>query len=332
MNTTFTDILGVAISDVHYDLATLEVADASMNMAIDKANDFNVPLIVTGDLHNTKASMRGECVNAMIKTFKRCKIKPFIVVGNHDKINEKSEEHSLNFLEPYATLINEGLYYKKWLILPYFHDKEKLKKVISEASTNNIIMHQGLIGSNSGEYFNDKSAITPEDVAGKRVISGHYHRRQNILLPQAGMWTYLGNPYTLNFGEANDPEKGFHILYSNGTLDFYPTNLRKHSVADIHTDSLDAFMGDMIKANIKANDLLLLKIRGNVAGLDKKTVADKLGLTQSFKLDLEQTKIEAKSIITESPAESLDSMIDSLNVDKGQKARLKDMWRGFEKK
>lgn len=61
----------VLISDIHYNIQTLPLADAAVNMAITKANQLGVPLIVCGDLHDTKANLRGECVNAMLETFSR---------------------------------------------------------------------------------------------------------------------------------------------------------------------------------------------------------------------------------------------------------------------
>src|SRR5579862_1378127 len=98
--------LAVLVSDVHYNVHTLKLADAAMRMAIVKANKLEVPLIVAGDLHDTKANLRGECVNAMIETFKQCNKPPYIIVGNHDRINEKSHEHSLNFLAPYCHIVD----------------------------------------------------------------------------------------------------------------------------------------------------------------------------------------------------------------------------------
>ena len=68
--------IAVLISDVHYNLQNLKVADAAMNLAIDKALDLGIDLIVAGDLHDTKANLRGECVSVMRKTFKRCVSKP----------------------------------------------------------------------------------------------------------------------------------------------------------------------------------------------------------------------------------------------------------------
>ena len=66
-----TNPVAILISDVHYNINTLKLADAAMQMAIDEANKLSVPLIVAGDLHDTKANLRGECVNAMLSTFSK---------------------------------------------------------------------------------------------------------------------------------------------------------------------------------------------------------------------------------------------------------------------
>src|SRR5882757_6401470 len=92
----------VLISDVHYNVHTLKLADAAVRMAVAKANELNVPLIVAGDLHDTKANVRGEWINGMRDTFKLVtKVvgwngedikRVYILRGNHDAINEKSAE------------------------------------------------------------------------------------------------------------------------------------------------------------------------------------------------------------------------------------------------
>jgi DNA repair exonuclease SbcCD nuclease subunit len=100
--------IAVLISDVHYNVQTLELADKAVRLAINKANELQVPLIVAGDLHDTKANMRAECVNAMIETFKNTDTSTFIIVGNHDKINEKSDKNALNFLNKYAYIVEDN--------------------------------------------------------------------------------------------------------------------------------------------------------------------------------------------------------------------------------
>lgn len=330
--------IAVLISDVHYNINTLKLADAAMRMAINKANELNVPLIVAGDLHDTKANMRGECVNAMIETFKLCKNKPYILVGNHDKINEKSEEHSLNFLDAYATVVNRFRYPKshstvwRFALACYHHNIEELRRYIKNHSGRIIIMHQGLIGSDGGEYIQDKTALNPQDVAGKRIISGHYHRRQTIQLPCGGTWDYIGNPYTLGFGEATDPPKGFQILMSDGSLEFVPTNLREHRIMEGTVEDLAGewlFLGE-------PEDLVWVKLHGTkaqLANITKATVASQLDIIQPFRLDLipTDTPLKAPDASTKaSKGELIDQIIDSLvDATSEQIARLKAKWRGM---
>src|ERR1700722_9570126 len=99
--------IAVLISDVHYNLQTLPLADAAMRQAVFKANTLDVPLIVAGDLHDTKANLRGECIKAMLNTLSLTKHRAHILIGNHDKINEKSPltENSLHFLDGLCELV-----------------------------------------------------------------------------------------------------------------------------------------------------------------------------------------------------------------------------------
>lgn len=320
-------------------MSTLEVADAALNKAIDKANELRISLVVAGDIHDTKANLRGECVRAMIRTFLRVAQPPIILVGNHDKINEKSEEHSLEFLKPYATVID---YVAKnlishWTLIPYQHDVEALKTILSSLPENsNIIMHQGCTDSNSGHYIQDKTALPKEYFKDFRVVSGHYHNRQDIKCGRprkgsVGLFSYIGNPYTLNFAEANDPEKGFQVLYDDGTLEFIPTNLREHRVLEYTVEQLDGeaiFLGE-------DRDIVSVKISGSsdqLAKLTKSYVAQALDINQDFKLDL--IPIETKSTLSQqnvenrSQSEVLDTIINSWQGLTPQRMeQIRKIWR-----
>lgn len=319
--------IAVLISDIHYNIHTLPLADKATRMAINKAYELNVPLIVAGDLHDTKANLRGECVNAMVNTFAKDTPAKYILVGNHDKINEKAEENSLNFLENPSFVISNPEYeeYLGLYLIPYQHEVEKLKtylKTIPKSST--VIMHQGLTGSNMGDYIQDKSAISVNDVAGLRVISGHYHNRQTIDLPDGGTWDYIGNPYTLSFGEANDPPKGFQILYDDGSLEFVPTNLRKHVVITaIMTNNILFTAG---AGNVKYGDLVWVKCFDKTP---RQVIQDRTGIKE-FKLTYEG-KTEAKVIQPKNltQAEILDSIINNLDKSETDKSRLSSLWRSL---
>lgn len=326
--------IAVLISDVHYNITTLEVADKAMRMAIAKANELDVPFVVCGDLHDTKANLRSECITAMTETFKKCETNAIVLRGNHCSLNEKSQETALTFLTPYVNrMINTPTSWLNTYFIPYYHDSNELRaylKTIPRGSM--LIMHQGIMGTTAGHYFQDKSALSKDDLAGFRVISGHYHTRQSFELPEGGRFDYVGNPYTLGFGEANDPEKGFQVLYDNGSLEFIPTNLRKHIIYDITYEQAIARQGHVMPGFNKG-DLVWFKVRGTsdqLAKVDKKIFNSQC----AFKLDLIPYDINSEAIsndITNLPQEQLlDNLIDSLsNTDEARKARLKLYYKQF---
>jgi DNA repair exonuclease SbcCD nuclease subunit len=329
--------IAVLISDVHYSLPTLALADAAMRQAIDKANDLNVPLIVAGDLHDTKANLRGECVNAMLKTFEQCRTACYILRGNHDAINEKSKEHSLNFLNDYF-IIDEPEYADElgMYLIPYEYNPDELRKYLKKCKKGStLIMHQGLQSSNSGDYVHDRSAINKDDVSSFSIISGHYHTRQTIDLPNNGHWDYIGNPYSLTFGEAKDPEKGFQVLMEDGSLEFIPTNLRKHIVLDVMVGDLDYDKTPHWQYGYKPGDLLWVKVSGHkewLQGVNKAYVAKSLELTGDFRLDLVPTDTQTTiPVKPKNNADLMDSLIDSMtNTSDDRKTRLKELWRRME--
>lgn len=326
----------VVISDIHYNINTLAVADAALRQAVAKSNELKVPLIIAGDLHDTKANIRGECIKAMLQTLFLTTQAVYILRGNHDSINERSTDHSLEFLTHLSIVIDVPWYAPELgvYLIPYHHDADALRAYLSTLPPDStLIMHQGVSGSSAGEYIQDKSALTNDDAASFRVISGHYHTRQDIKTGTTGLWSYIGNPYTLNFGECKDPEKGFRVLMSDGHLEFVPTNLRKHVVIDIAFNDLND--GLKIPHRAELNDIVLVKVRGllsQLTHLDKKVVAERLGLQQAFRIDLIPTEnVRPLAVVkhTSNP-ELLDQLIDSSpDACIEQKTRLKALWKGL---
>lgn len=324
--------ISVLVSDVHYNIHTLPLADAAMRMAIAKANYLNVPLIVAGDLHDTKANLRGECVNAMLETFSLCKLSPYVIVGNHCRLNERNPEHSLNFLRDEATIVDKPMKVedRRLYLIPYHSDPDEFRyRLVRVPKGFTVIAHQGIQGSNMGDYIQDKSAILKEDVFGLRVISGHYHTRQTIDLPKGGKWDYIGNPYTLSYGEANDPEKGFQILYDDGSLEFVPTTLRKHVIANIE---LSKEGQKFACVNYTDKDLVWAKVSGPkevLASVTKREVALQLGI-ENFKLTYHPFETASQVSVTKNLTqhELLDNIISNLaNVSDECKVRLKETWK-----
>lgn len=323
----------VLISDIHYSLPTLQLADAALTQAISHAERLRTPLIIAGDLHDTKGAMRGECVAAMLATFKKHRSIPiYVLPGNHCRINEKSKAHALEFLRGAVTLVEEPKSYHGLWMIPYESVAEELQAVLScMTHGSTLIMHTGVQTAYMGHYAQDKSSLPKESFAPFRVISGHYHRRQDI---KCGFntFSYIGNPYTLNFGEALDPPKGFQVLNTDGSLTFVPTNLRKHialdrSAEDVMTPVPEYHPGDLVKIRVSGPQSELAKLK-------RKDLGDALfGGNSHFKLDLVPTKVAAPETIAPialTVAEIMDSIIDRSGETEAQKTALKLLWRGLD--
>lgn len=326
----------VLISDIHYNISNLPLADKALRQAVDKSNKLEVPLIVAGDLHDTKAHLRGECVSALIQTFELAKQQVLILIGNHDLHNEKSQKNSLEFLAPYeniqiikAPTKTEGIWF-----LPYFSDKEQLKKVLITIPAYSIIIaHQGVIGADLGHYVKDSTSLFPEDFKDFRVVSGHYHKQQTIIcgplqMGCVGSFDYIGSPYTQSFAEAKDGDKGFQILNEDGSLTFVSTNLRKHVIVECrHND-------DFSKYKFNTDDILWLKVSGPASELNKLD-KNKIGNVILGHNNYRFEKISDKEVPLEfqkkklSNHQELDALIDSLSDTGEHKKYLKNLWRGI---
>ncbi len=248
----------VLISDIHYSLNTLEQAKESLFKALRVAEDRKIPLIIAGDLNDSKAIIRAEVANELIRQLSTYStVRVYILIGNHDLITEKNNyEHSLAFLRPYANVIDTMTYLPDLdvYLIPYQNEASELKEKLSLVpSGSTVIMHQGFLGAHMGEYVRDRTSISTELVKNFRVFSGHYHRHQTLETV-----TYIGTPYTITRAEASDGPKGFLVLHDDNTFERVILKLRKHTVIEINQNLTE----DNINSceTVDNTDIVLLKI------------------------------------------------------------------------
>lgn len=315
----------VLISDIHFSLNTLKEATASLKHAVSTATSLGYYLVIAGDLNDSKAIIRAEVANALIDIFATATCPIYILVGNHDKINEKGLDHSLNFLMPYVTIVHKNTKLPDGTHLISYHtDLNAFREVLNTIPKGStIIMHQGVRGAFMGDYIQDKTSIDPEELQDYKVYSGHYHRHQKI-------WsiTYIGNPYTLTFGEANDPAKGYLVIDPHGRVKKIPLDtLRKHII--IERNEADFTIA---QHGVKPHDLVWLKIKGPSDWL-KTLNKDDLGHIfighSNFKLDLIPTEAKkpVHKVDSMTSDEILDSVIDSSAFSGEHKKKMKQLWR-----
>ena len=136
----------------------------------------------------------------------------------------------------------------------------------------------------------------------------------------------------MTFAEANDPEKGYQILYDDGSLEFVPTNLRKHVIVELTADKRGLHGGKY--PEIKPEDLVWVKVSGPkefVQKIDKAFIKKNWVQEANFKLDLiPTTSISTPVKKDRSVAQLLDSVIDGLtDVTPERKIVLKELWKGL---
>jgi DNA repair exonuclease SbcCD nuclease subunit len=332
--------VAIIISDVHFNQHTVNLAGEALAQAIKWANDTGLPLVIAGDLNDTKAIIRAECLNRILDELSRAQTRVYVLVGNHDRINEKAEAHSLEFLKqvPGVEVIDEPTEVSELsaYLIPYQHDTEHLRAILAEIPAGStLIMHQGIRGAFMGEYVVDKSSIEPEALAPFRVISGHYHRAQTIITDgkkhdmdfQVGTFTYIGTPYSITHAEANDGPKGFRIMREK-TLSLIPCGLRKHvKIQRRVEDVLDPIEG------LHSDDLLWLQVSGPASQLEKlskKEIGEALIGHQNFKLDLIYDSVElmsAEQVSSLTDEQLLDKIIADSEETPEQKEFLQKLWR-----
>lgn len=324
------DAVAVLISDIHFNVKTITSASIALNLAFTRALELRIPLIITGDLNDTKSIIRGEVANILVKIFKSWSGKlvesPTILIGNHDRLNEAGKEHSLNFLSPWARIVNEPLVGGNFYFIPYCSTNQEFKEAIAKTPKDTIVItHQGYKGAFMGEYVQDKSSVDPMELSGLKIFSGHYHRHQSV-----GPVTYVGSPYTTSFGEANDGPKGFLTIDAHGGYEHVTVALPRHVV--VCGVLLDQGVLELsMQEQFTEHDRLWVKIYGstiNLKGLTKKHIEDSLG-RKDFKLDLIPTDevLQDIDIIDKTNEQIVDELIDNLKITSHNKEELKQLWR-----
>lgn len=185
------------------------------------------PIIILGDLLDTKSVIRSECLNLYYEIFSNTSIEIIALVGNHDLHNVTSEKHSLETLKslPNVTIIDDLTVIHGMYFLPYIHDQDKLKATLKEIPKDSIVF--GHFEIKSFDFGNgrtcDNGITTKSFTRFKRVISGHFHKYQ-----QKGNLTYLGTPFSHTFGEANQDKFLGRYSLNEDKLELLPTRFPAH--------------------------------------------------------------------------------------------------------
>lgn len=174
----------------------------------DQVEKLGNPVIVLGDLLDTKELIRGKCLNLLHKRLKESDLDWILLVGNHDLfVLDGPYEHSLEVLKSLenVTVIDHPVYdaSKKFLFVPFTRSTKAFSELIASYKKKHketiLFMHQGVTGFDYGNGYIAKDETSLKLLKDfKLVISGHFHKMQ-----QKGNLLYLGTPFSHSFGEEN---------------------------------------------------------------------------------------------------------------------------------
>jgi len=223
-----------------------------INAIFKMAERAKYPVIVLGDTLDTKEVIRGKCLNFIYKKLKESSLQWYFLIGNHCWFNLDCEDHSLKVLNelPNVTIIDKPFRLDRMLMMPFYSNIDSFKKdlIRNIGKTDVLFMHQGVVGFDYGNgYIADGSGSGElEDVIVHKiplVISGHFHKyaqKKNI--------TFLGAPFSHNFGESNQ-EKYLGIYDSEtNSLELRESLLPRHLTMEYNCSNKNEGLDSLIKS------------------------------------------------------------------------------------
>lgn len=223
-------------SDLHLDIKNAQ--EKWLNTAFDWVDSMvstckqkNIEnIFFLGDWFNNRASVSGLAVNATRIILDKLKdFTLWIFPGNHDlyysnktdisSIALFSGHSNINYFDKLTRIELDGksITLAPWGTNPF--DGENSDFLFGHLEINTFAMN-----SASEKLCEDGLKLSDLLKKYKNIFSGHFHKAQKRVY-SVGMVQYIGSPFQLNFGEAND-EKGFIILdLQTEEYKFYKNNV-----------------------------------------------------------------------------------------------------------
>lgn len=303
-------VLTVISTDWHIRPNNTEQIIGLIKQKIKLAKDLEITnLICLGDVFQSRQAQPLsvlKCFEEILDLIDKAGMVLYCIAGNHDKTDYSSEN---SFLDQFSwhpalklTRFVTGTFYFgdiKFWFLPFFEEniwieyfqKNILKSVKTQKDYKHILLsHQALTGSVNNDSSKIENSIKPSLFKDfYKVFLGHYHNQQQI-----GKNIYhLPSLQANNFGEDND--KGFTVLYDDGSHELVPSEFPEY-----HTIKIDLDKVNKKELNeLKKDGAVLIKdsganIRFKFEGSEDKVKAIKQEEFTAFGIDV---KKEHKAIV-----------------------------------
>ena len=281
-----------------------------IDFMVDYAVDNNIESIIQcGDYFDNRSKVSVETLNYAINGAKKIKNgfdgDFFVLTGNHDMYyKNRLDVSSTNCLEAHATLITETRNYvtdsgAEILLCPWVCDGEQWDALVNASEDVDYIFgHFEFRNFYMNENYMMEHGLSHRELKDvKRVITGHYHMRQekdNVI--------YIGSPFPFDYNDANDLDRGFVVLDTE-TNEIEYVNWNKVKILSLsyaefleykEEGLIDEHCSVRIELPDDADDSMIEEATAEVASLP--TNASKLNYKGNKAKELMESDVEIKEV------------------------------------
>lgn len=276
--------IGVLVNDIHLDKNNGDLVKDIFKQLMSVCEEYDTHRIFCGgDVFTNRSGQPLQCLTDWKEILEILTKKGFefhVIPGNHDKTDSNSERSYLDIFGDKCVCLYRNIGYiicENCLVgfIPYFQDEkwlekfEELDKKKSE-QTRILITHMGFDGVVNNDGSRVSSIIKPSMFKNwTKVLIGHYHNASKL----ADNVIYTGSAYQNNYGE-NITDKGFTVVFSDGSLKFVPSKFPKYIKEVINADDKETLMNLLEKYEGEEYDHIRFVFRG------KKTDCQKINISE----------------------------------------------------
>lgn len=265
--------IALLLNDIHISKDNLAEFDKNWDEMRSVCRKYNIEdVIIGGDFFTTRSAQTLSTLLTVRDALDRAVSQGLfltIAEGNHDKTDPESiygYNHlwrglkNIDIVDWYRLMVWEDNV--ALLVISYFPESDTFLRILEETVNDSLssnlelkkediilYIHEGVHGA-LGD-FDIPNELPQESLAGFRaVLCGHYHNR--IKIPNTNI-EYIGASRQHNFGE--DEEKGYTILYSDGSYGFIKnevnTRYKNVEIEASDVESLDLDLDERYKYKVK---------------------------------------------------------------------------------
>lgn len=296
--------VAILVNDVHLDKSNGElVRDIFHQLQTLAKKECVEDIIIGGDVFTNRSGQPLTCLTTwkdIVDDMYEKEIRLHIIPGNHDKTDADDERSYLDIYS-HCNLYRNAQIVKirgvEFVMVPYFKDEKWLsewQEVDTQRSGNCpaiLITHIGFDGVHNNDGSVVSSEIKPsmfQDYS--KVLIGHYHNASQL----GKNVFYTGSAYQNDFGE-NITDKGFTVIYNDGSIKFIASHFPKYIKQIIAADDKESLQNLLENYDGETYDHIRFVFVGKKTDCQKINIAEiqgKYGIDCKFQCNEEKEAIE----------------------------------------